>query len=50
MPEKVEALIDYVVTEPPENSEGKTKFIYPFKSSEVILRRIAWKSNQKDRF
>ena len=35
-PEQVEALIDYVVTEPPEDSEGKVKFIYPYKSSEVL--------------
>jgi hypothetical protein len=35
-PEQVEALIDYVVTEPPEDSEGKVKFIYPYKSSEVV--------------
>ncbi len=35
-PEQVQALIDYVVTEPPEDSEGKVKFIYPYKSSEVV--------------
>mmetsp|Transcript_2494 Transcript_2494/g.3963 ORF Transcript_2494/g.3963 Transcript_2494/m.3963 type:complete len:603 (-) Transcript_2494:38-1846(-) len=35
-PEQVEALINYVVTEPPEDSEGKVKFIYPYKSSEVL--------------
>ena len=36
-PQQVEALIDYVVTEPPEDSEGKVKIIYPYKSSEVIF-------------
>lgn len=32
----MKALIDYIVTEPPEDSEGKVKFIYPYKSSEVV--------------
>lgn len=40
-PEQVEALIDYVVTEPPEDSEGKVKFIYPYKSSEVLAADLA---------
>jgi hypothetical protein len=35
MPEQVEALIDYVTVEPEEDSEQKTKFLYPYKSSEV---------------
>jgi hypothetical protein len=39
-PQQVEALIDFVVKEPPVDNEGKVKFIYPYKSSEVryILR------------
>jgi len=40
-PEQVQALIDYVVTEPPEDSEGKVKFIYPYKSSEVLAADVA---------
>lgn len=35
LPEQVQALIDYVVTEPAADSEDKVKFIYPYKSSEV---------------
>mmetsp|Transcript_6373 Transcript_6373/g.14944 ORF Transcript_6373/g.14944 Transcript_6373/m.14944 type:complete len:624 (-) Transcript_6373:68-1939(-) len=36
LPEQVQALIDYVVTEPAADSEDKVKFIYPYKSSEVL--------------
>jgi hypothetical protein len=35
MPEQVEKLIDYVVTEPDVTSEKKTQFMYPYKASEV---------------
>ena len=35
MPEQVEALINYVVSDVPVDSDDKKKFMYPFKSSEV---------------
>lgn len=34
-PAQVKALIDYVVVEPPADSEDNEKFIYPYKASEV---------------
>ena len=38
MPEQVEALINYVVREVAPESDDKTKFIYPYKASEVCSR------------
>lgn len=35
-PEQVSALINYVVDDPPDGSEDKVGFIYPFNSSEVM--------------
>mmetsp|Transcript_18562 Transcript_18562/g.45586 ORF Transcript_18562/g.45586 Transcript_18562/m.45586 type:complete len:649 (-) Transcript_18562:1451-3397(-) len=36
IPEQLEALLHYIVDEPPADGEDKEKFIYPYKSSEVL--------------
>mmetsp|Transcript_67686 Transcript_67686/g.180955 ORF Transcript_67686/g.180955 Transcript_67686/m.180955 type:complete len:169 (+) Transcript_67686:329-835(+) len=36
LPEQVEALIDYVVRDAPADGDEKSKFVYPYKASEVL--------------
>jgi hypothetical protein len=38
LPEQVDALLNYVVREVPPDSDDKTKFIYPYKASEVCMK------------
>jgi hypothetical protein len=40
LPEQVEALINYVVSEVAPESDDKTKFIYPYKASEVCVHSM----------
>lgn len=41
LPEQVDALLNYVVREVPPESDDKTKFIYPYKASEVLSADLA---------
>ena len=37
LPEQVEAMVNYIVDEPPEDASDKQKHVYPFKVSLRLL-------------
>jgi hypothetical protein len=45
LPEQVDALLNYVVREVPPESDDKTKFIYPYKASEVCFQASLTKTS-----